>query len=173
MNVSVVACCFSIMLLNLINKDIKATLTTDSLKLFWKTLICICILYHSPHWNGTGNWNPSSWRTRVCLSHIIKMRFPSNMNDRQTSSISHTKSKNLFLISVCKLSLHNPLKPCVKWSINMKLEQCQQAMLQQVFWLLRVSYIRGLMVRWKNCWLNRPLDGTLHNVSNGNTDAAT
>ena len=29
----------------------------------------ICILCHFSLWRGTGNWNPSSWKTMACLFH--------------------------------------------------------------------------------------------------------
>ena len=52
-------------------------------------------------------------------------------NYRKISNIRNTKSQNFNVSRLSlQLSLHNILKPSVKWRMKMQLEQCRHAMLQ-------------------------------------------
>ena len=74
--------------------------------------------------------NPLSIVNCPCWEHDITSLRTIN-NYRKTSSISRTKSQNLNVSHiVLQLSLPNPLKPGVKSSMKMQLEQRRQAMLQ-------------------------------------------
>ena len=61
---------------------------------------------------------------------VITYAYP-NLSYHKISNISETKSQNLSVSRLgLQLSLHDALKPSVKWRMKMYLEQRRQAMLK-------------------------------------------
>ena len=95
----------------------------------------------------------------------------------QTSHISHTKSLNLNIsLLILQMSLSNPLKPGVKSRMKMKLEQRQQALLQQhlsdqqFYCLLRRSLYQRFDSSAKHTW-NTYTNTQINNISHRDDDS--